>query len=130
MTIIFCILYKGLNLSIISHFSPILFFITEIISPIIFSLIFEVSENSFIYRVLYIIGFSLEIISILIYNEIIIVNKCDLNKNTAKYIKEREIEEQIDLINGIENEEKNNKDRDNYCEIGNYSFKLIDETSL
>ena len=54
MTIIFCILYKGLNLSIISHFSPILFFISEIISPIIF-LICEFSGISFIYRVLYII---------------------------------------------------------------------------
>ena len=130
MIIISSILFKALNLSIIFYFTPILLFISEIISPIIFSFTLKVHKEKIIYIILYIIGYFLEIISILIYNEIVIVNKFGLNENTTKYIKEREIEEKIDLINGIENEEKNNKDTDSFCEIGNYSFNLIDETSL
>ena len=99
------IIFWVLNLSLICHFSPILYFITEIISPILVTIFqnffFQKKNETIFFIILYIIGDVLQIIAILFYNEIIIINRCGLNENTTIYIKQRDIEEQIDWIDGV-----------------------------
>ena len=91
----------------------------------------EFGQSIYIY-IFIIIGFLFEIISILLYNEIIIINCYGLNKNTVKYIKEREIEEKIDVLYDHENIDKNDDDNsnDNYLEIANYKAYLDSRSIL
>ena len=81
-------------------FTPCHFIISESISQIISTIVkkaikdFPVIEKVIIYFL-----FSLIIIATLIYNEVIIINVCNLNKNTKKFILIRQISETEDLLN-------------------------------
>jgi len=87
---------KTLILLEVYYFSPLLFFISKGINPMLFSFYEKLNlpngQSIGIY-IFIIIGFLFEIISIILYNEIIIINACGLNKNTVKYIKDRENDE-------------------------------------
>ena len=128
--IILDIFLKILTLSLINHFSPILYFITEIISPILTTLIqkifLEKDKENFIFITPHIIGNVFQIIAILFYNEIIILNRCGLNENTNVFIKQRELEEKFGLMNDIKNL-KENKDEVSFFELDNYKIKLRDD---
>ena len=132
LIVITCSILKALTLLEVYYFTPILYFISESISPIIFSFynklfLKKTRQNTFIY-IFIIIGFLFQIISILLYNEIIIINRYGLNKNTVKYIKEREIEEKIDLLYNNDDKDKNNDN--NYLEISDYKVNLDSRSTL
>jgi len=127
LIIVFPIL-KALTLLEIYYFSPILYFISETISPMLYSFYIKIlsknGQSNYIY-IFIIIGFLFEIISIFLYNEIIIINACGLNENTVKYIKEREKEEKIGTLYDNDNDNENiDKNNDNYFEIENYKTYL------
>ena len=126
---------SALTLLEIYYFSPILFLISETISPMLYSfykkLYLKNNEQSIYIYIFIVIGFLFEIISILLYNEIIIINAYGLNKNTVKYIKEREIKEKEDLLYDNDIEDKNDdKYSDNYLEISHYIVKLDSKNTL
>ena len=126
LSIILNSILKALTLLEVYYFSPILYFISETTSPMLFSFYIKFlaknGQGTYIY-ILIIIGFLFEIISIFLYNEIIIINACGLNENTVKYIKEREEEEKIGDLYDYDNEniDKNN---DNCLEFPNYKTYL------
>jgi len=127
---------KALTLLEVYYFSPILYFISESLSQMIFSLYIKFylknnGQSIYIY-ILIIIGSLFEIISILLYNEIIIFNCFALNRNTVKYIKEREIEEKLDALYDDEKKDKNGDDNssNDYLEIANYKINLHSRTNL
>ena len=83
----------------IFYFSPNLLMISYIIFYIIYFFYDYDSENSNkFFKYCEIIGYIIIFIFSLIYNEIIICNFWDLNKNTKKYIFKREKEEDINII--------------------------------
>ena len=134
LIIITSFLIKILTLLEVNYFSPILYFISKTISPMLFSfyneLIVKANKQSIYIYILIIIGFLFEIISILLYNEIIIINAYGLNKNTVKYIKEREIEENISLLYDDEIKDKKNRNSNAYLEISNYMVNLEQRTTF
>ena len=72
--------------------------VTHIISPFlnwIFSVINEGQELPDV--VLYPIGYLIVVFASLIYNEIIILNFCGLNKETKKFIEQRLFDDTTDL---------------------------------
>ena len=52
--------------------------------------------------IMYPIGYFIILLSSLIYNEIIILNFCDLNKNTKIFVERRQTEELIELAKNQE----------------------------
>ena len=90
---------SGIQLTVY-FFTPCHFIISESISQIISTIVkkaikdFPVIEKVIIYFL-----FSLIIIATLIYNEVIIINVCNLNKNTKKFILIRQTSETEDLLN-------------------------------
>jgi hypothetical protein len=128
------IILKVLILLEVYYFSPILYFISESISRMLYlfysKLYLETKEKKIFIYIFIIIGSLFEIISILLYNEIIIINYFGLNKNTVKCIKEREIEEKTDVLYNFEEEDKDDLNNSNlYFEISNYKFNLDSRTS-
>ena len=128
------IILKVLTLLEVYYFSPILYFISESISPMLYffysKLYLETKEQRIYIYIFIIFGSLFEIISILLYNEIIIINYFGLNKNTVKCIKEREIEEKTDVLYNFEEEDKDDLNNSNlYLEISNYKFSLDSRTS-
>ena len=128
------IILKVLTLLEVYYFSPILYFISESISPMLYffysKLYLETKEQRIYIYIFIIFGSLFEIISILLYNEIIIINYFGLNKNTVKCIKEREIEEKTDALYNFEEEDKDDLNNSNlYLEISNYKFSLDSRTS-
>ena len=104
----------GIQLTVY-FFTPCHFIISESISQIITSIInntlkdLSVVEQVFIY-----IFFVIILFSSFIYNEVIIINVCNLNKNTTKNISKRQLfetEETVinlrDIENDLNNEGKN-----------------------
>lgn len=90
------IIFEVIEILVIFYFSPLLLMATDIINPILnltFEIIIDNAQMSILYKILTYIGYFIIFICALIYNEIIICNFCDLNKNTSKYIKERQKEE-------------------------------------
>ena len=80
----------GINLTVY-FFTPCYFIISESISQILSTLINNTLEGSSVgIKVSIYILFAIIIIAALIYNEVIIVNLWNLNKNTRKNIIERE----------------------------------------
>ena len=135
LIIIASIILKILTLLEIDYFSPILYFISESISRMLYlfysKLYLETKEKKIYIYIFIIIGSLFEIISILLYNEIIIINYFGLNKNTVKYIKEREAKEKIDVLYDCEDEDKDDDNSSNlYLEISNYKFRLDSKTTL
>ena len=88
----------------IFYFYPTLIMVTYIINPILISIYSIISEETStetsnesstvekidkIGKILYPIGYIITLFSTLIYNELIIFNCCDLNKNTKKFVNKR-----------------------------------------
>ena len=120
LLIILLFILKISTLFIINIFEPILYFISEVISPIFYCLVFQLylekMLNQIIFLLFYIFSFIFLIISILMFNEIVIVNKWNLNLNTNKYIKQRVLEENEGLLNDKESEDN--------IELEGYIFKI------
>ena len=96
---------------VIYYFSPILLTVTDSISPMLFwvlNSILNLVENNTINIIFKSIGYLIQLIAGLIYNEIIICNFLGFNKYTKKNLKERENQELITLRN-TENAMKNRK---------------------
>ena len=104
---------------IIEHFSPNIFILTNVISSLI-AWVYDVSYKkpkiegglNIMYYIFLSIGYFIILISCLIYNEIIILNFCNMSENTNAIIKDRlEIDEQL---SEFDSEERN------YEDIGGY----------
>ena len=102
-----------LTFLIIFYFSPILYTVTEIINSSLLWLIYVIKKSDTpINIILCSIGNIILLFASLVYNEIIICNFWDLNKNTKKFIEEREKEEKK-LLNSIQNNDNINDDINN-----------------
>ena len=76
----------------IFYFSVMHFVLSSFISPIllfIYNISTKNDDNKVYAIILSIIGYLIELFSILIYNEIIVLNVCDLNKYTVKGLADR-----------------------------------------
>ena len=106
VTLILAIILQSLELLVIYYFSPILLMVTDIISPMCLWVALAIMKTPKIYEIiLNPIGYLIVLFASLIYNEIIIFNFWNLNKDTKKLIEERLIEESKD-IRKTENELK------------------------
>ena len=108
--------YKEVHDHIVFYFSPTLFMITDIISPFLSWIILSIiNGEKFINIIFNIIGYSIVLFSSFIYNEIIIFNFFDLNKNTKKYLDERQREELLSISlsqSDIKSEKNNSNEND------------------
>ena len=92
------------------YFSPMVFLMTQIVFPLIIWVINIVQDSSKLFEMIFTgIGYLILLIAILIYHEIIILNFCDLNKNTRKFIEEREKHEIISRDDENNNEINNSR---------------------
>jgi len=116
------LIFQVLTILIIYYFSPTLYTVTDIISPLLTWIVncIQNGENK-INIILNSLGFSIVFFSSLIYNEIIICNFLGLNVNVKKFIEERQKEELISLRvteseiqngNQQQNEHENNTSSD------------------
>ena len=112
--LIFASIMQVLTIYVIYYFSPILITVTDSISPMLFwiliSIIKGIESNNYKNIILISIGYFIQLIAGLIYNEIIICNFCDLNKKTKKFLMEKQRQESDSLIlseNSFENEKIN-----------------------
>ena len=97
-TFIFASILQALTILIIYYFSPTLFIVTDIISPLLTWIVDSIQNGETTTNIiLKSLGFSIVFFSSLIYNEIIICNFFGLNINTKKCIEERQKEELISL---------------------------------
>ena len=98
ITLISSIILQASELLIIYYFSPILFMVTDIISPMLLWVAKSIMKKPKLLEIiLNPIGFLIVLFASLIYNEIIIFNFWNLNKDTKKFIKERLDEESKDI---------------------------------
>ena len=76
----------------IYYFSVMHFVLSSFISPILLFIYNNIAKGTDeVYAIiLSVIGYIIELFSILIYNEIIVLNVCDLNKYTVKGLADRE----------------------------------------
>ena len=78
----------------IFYFSPSLIVVTNLISPLFLFIANSIKYSTKILDIILVpIGFFIALFSALIYNELIILNCCDLNKNTKKFVNKRINEE-------------------------------------
>ena len=111
-TIISSLILKVLSFLVIYYFSPTLLMVTDIIHPII-KWIISLSQNEkdkhnkTLEIILNSIGYFLVLFSSLIYNEIIILNFYGLNKNTKKYLEEKQREEFSSILDYYDDDEPN-----------------------
>lgn len=89
---------KILNIWLLIYYFSVNHFAAIYTIPYILLYIFQ--ENDFDYRIYYIIGCFIIILMTLIYNEIIILNFCELNKNTKTEITKRANSETIGQLLG------------------------------
>ena len=114
----------------IQNFSPNIFILTNVISSLI-AWVYDVSYKKpkieggidIMYIIFLSIGYFIILISCLIYNEIIILNFCNLSENTNTNIKDRlEIDEQLTEFD---------RENRNYEDIGNgYYIPIINSERL
>ena len=98
ITLIFSIILQATELLIIYYFSPILLMVTDIISPMLLWVAKSIMKKPKLLEIiLNPIGFLIVLFASLIYNEIIIFNFWNLNKDTKKFIEERLDEESKDI---------------------------------
>ena len=72
---------------VIYYFTPTLLMVTDSISPMLFRMILVLPDETSKFNIIFnLLGYIITLFSSLIYNEIIIFNFCDLNKNTKKYL--------------------------------------------
>ena len=97
LVFLFGTILQVLTLLALFYFSPTLIMVTDIISPLLFLVALNIRSGEVTTEVyFYPIGYVIVLFSSFIYNEIIIFNFCDLNKNTKKFVNKRlylEIEE-------------------------------------
>ena len=117
-----------LTFLIIFYFSPILFTITEIITTILLWIIdlFIYDDFDALSIILGILGNIILLFAVLVYNEIIICNFWDLDKNTTKSIKERQ-EDENKLYNIVYSGTSSYINQDLSSDINNNSNQSIDE---
>ena len=99
-TFIFATGLQFFTLLVIFYFSPILLMVTDIISPLLSEIVLIIENKEGrgkLQIILYPIGYVIVLFASLIYNEIIIFNCCNLNKDTKKFIEERIDEESRDI---------------------------------
>ena len=99
-TFIFAVALQFSTLLVIFYFSPILLMVTDIISPFLLWIALTIENKSsteILELILNPIGYVIVLFASLIYNEIIIFNFWNLNKDTTKFIEERIDEESKDL---------------------------------
>ena len=95
---IFDIVLQAFTLLVIFYFSPILLMVTDIISPMLLWIVTTIQDGQDIPDVvLNPIGYLIVLFASLIYNEIIILNFCNLSKDTKKFVELRLNEEKDDL---------------------------------
>ena len=117
--LLFTSLLQIFSFLVIDYFSPILLVITEIIDPMISWILTCIQEPESVKNILLkVIGYFIEIVAALIYNEIIICNFCKLNKYTKKCIMERQNKEINDLIISEEGSENENENDISYSSDG------------
>ena len=107
LTFFFWILLNICILSILSYFSPILFLITEVISPFLswIEASIEKRDKKMLELIICPIGYSIILFSSLIYNELFIFNCCGLNTNTKKFVNKR-IDKELLEMNQLINEDE------------------------
>ena len=72
---------------VIYYFTPTLLMVADSISPMLFWMILVLPDETSKFNIIFnLLGYIITLFSSLIYNEIIIFNFCDLNKNTKKYL--------------------------------------------
>jgi len=104
------IIYNIMTFSVILYFNPNLFIISDIFRPLLFWLFKIVYDStvedtySYIFKS---IGYLIQFISALIYNEIIIFNFCGLNVHTIKGLQDRL---KIDVNLSILDDDQENRD--------------------
>ena len=87
---LFATTFQTLTFLAIFYFSPTLIMVTDIISPMLLWIALTIKEGEKMPEVfLKPIGYLIVLFSALIYNEILIFNFCDLNKNTKKFVNQR-----------------------------------------
>ena len=80
------------------YFSPTLIMVTSIISPLLKWIYDSATKGEELTElILNSIGYLILLFSSIIYNELIILNCCDLNKNTKKFVNKRLYEELEDI---------------------------------
>ena len=107
---------------VVYYFSPILICVTDSLSPMLSWIItlIQTGVNDGEYKIIVLksFGFFFQLVAGLIYNEIIICNFCGFNKNTKKYLSEKEKEEFAPL-----------KLRESSIESGKYFDEKENDTS-
>ena len=97
-TFIFDTATEVFTLLVIFYFSPILLMVTDIISPMLLQVTTTIQDGQDLPDVvLNPIGYLIVLFASLIYNEIIILNFCNLSKDTKKFVELRLNEEKDDL---------------------------------
>ena len=98
LLILFNITLNLLTLLALFYFSPTLIMITDIISPFLYWIALVIKDGGKMPEViLNPIGYFIVLFSALIYNELIIFNFCGLNKNTKKFVNQRQNKELEDI---------------------------------
>ena len=119
LSFFFSSLLQIFSFLVIYYFSPILLVVTDIISPMLSWIIISIQDGETYNKILMnSIGYFFELISVLIYNEIIICNFCGLNKYTKKCIVERQNEE----LHILKEAENGNNNDDNHEHENDTSF--------
>ena len=96
--LLFATILQTLAFLVVFYFSPILLMVTDIISPMLLWIASTIMKPvDFPDVLLYPIGYLIVLFSSLIYNEIIIFNFCDLNKDTKIFVEQRINEETTDI---------------------------------
>ena len=109
---IFLTISEELTLITLFYFSPILISVTNIINPILIWIRHKIEGDlEVIDLIMTPIGYLILLFSSIVYNELIILNFCGLNKNTKKCINIRLNSEIIEL-NAIKDEIDNEDDSD------------------
>ena len=86
------------------YYFPTIVMITYVISPLfLFIAKATISEVQWIEIILNTIGYLIALFSTLIYNELIILNCCGLNKNTKKFVNKRIYKELEEIKNSEDN---------------------------
>ena len=107
LVFLFPIIFQLLALLILFYFSPILFLVSEVISPFLLWIVTTIENNdkTKLELAIYPIGYIIVLFSSLVYNEIIIFNFCGLSHNTKKFVDQRMIEEISEMNNLMNNDD-------------------------
>ena len=124
ITFILASILQSLSNLVIYYFTPTLLMVTDCISPMLYWFFLVMPDEDKTINIIFnISGYIISLFSSLIYNEIIIFNFCDFNKNTKKYIEERQREELMslrDTENKINNSNLNHNENDTSVDEDNY----------